>query len=87
VHVSNRHLDLVPVVAGLARRDRFGWVEVRSATDEQSGATGSHWIVLTRNQRLLQNEILLAAGKAAEGRYVQAPLWTDDYNNLLMVLK
>jgi SAM-dependent methyltransferase len=87
VNISNRHLDLVPVLAGLARHDDYQWLQVHSPTDTQQGAIAAHWMVLTRNERLLQDEAVLAAASVPNVQYAPTKLWTDDYNNLLTVLK
>jgi hypothetical protein len=52
VHISNRYLDLVPVVRGLAEHFRLG--SVRIHTDgEGPGAYSSEWICLTNNPDFL----------------------------------
>ena len=64
VHVSNRHLDLAPVVYGLAEHFEFDAVRIFT-TDAQHGGWSAEWIILSRNQELLKTL------RAAEGN--QAP--------------
>ena len=84
LHVSNRHLDLVSVAAGLA--DDAG-VAAASRTDSaptEAGATPSTWIVLSRDGARVEG--LIAEGwRSLEG--LDGPLWTDDYSSVVSVLR
>jgi spermidine synthase len=85
-HVSNRHVDLAPVLANAA--EAFAWqtVEVNAETDPQRAATASQWMLLTDNARFLADPIVqAAAGKL--GQYAEVRMWTDEYSNLLPLLK
>ena len=88
VHVSNRFLDLDPVVAAAAREG--GWHAIQfnyvpSVLDR--GATLSSWIALSRDRRSLR---LLAGGdpgwRMLEPRR-RVPAWTDDFASILPLLK
>lgn len=88
VHISNRFLDLDPVIAAAARDG--GWQALRfdftpATTDE--GATGSWWIALSRDPATMAR---LAAGQPG-WRAVPARTgftgWTDDYSTILPLLK
>lgn len=61
IHISNRYLDLAPVVEALAKEYGFEQVPVddNSAADEWD--TSSNWILLTRNQEFLSDVIVKAA--------------------------
>ena len=84
IHVSNRYLDLKPVVWGLA--DHFGLASAYIDTDaEDDGVWGSSWILLARNPGvLLQPEIALAT-TPRNSRPTR--LWTDAFSNLFQILK
>jgi hypothetical protein len=83
-HVSNRFLDLKPVVQMLADKRGLHAAWVRDAYED--GSTSSDWILVTKHKPfLLKKEIV-------DAMYVIPPepgwrLWTDDFNNLLQVLK
>ncbi len=83
VHISNRYLDLSPVVAGLA--DHFGLHSRRvvSAGDLESGQFPADWILLAGNAAAL-DAILTTADIAPPQRSV---LWTDDHSDLVGILK
>jgi SAM-dependent methyltransferase len=83
-HVSNRFLDLKPVVQMLADQRGLHHAWVRDTYED--GATSSDWVLVTRDKRfLLQQEVV-------DSTYIIPPqpgwrLWTDDFNNILQVLK
>ena len=83
-HVSNRFLDLKPVVNLIAEKRGLNVAWVRDSYDD--GSTTSDWVLLSReNSQFLRPEIL-------DGSFIIVPqpglrLWTDDFNNLLQVLK
>lgn len=90
VHISNRYLDLRPVVAAATRN---GWTAmIRSyepeAKQQQNFYTKSLWVALSRDPKTLEQ---LEAGSPAQG---WKPLngqdgiiqWTDDYASILQIL-
>lgn len=84
VHITNRHLDLAPVLA--AEADRLGLVAVRR---HQGGggelSATSDWVVLAPDAASLQP--LRAGGGWAElTREKGVRGWTDDYSSLVQVL-
>lgn len=89
VHVSNRFLDLEPVVAAAA--EAGGWHSARlvhtPGDDEGPQSSISDWIVLTRDPGTLMN--LIAFGGAwgqVEARKGFTP-WTDDYATIIPLLR
>ena len=75
-HVSNRYLDLRPVIAGLAERFHLGIVQVTRA---------GTWILLSANPAMLQ---LPNLREKAQPLVLEkgAILWTDNYSNLIQIL-
>jgi hypothetical protein len=83
VHISNRFLDLTPVLAGVAARFRVPYALID--TDRSNAEWGSTWVLLTHDAKWLQTPaIAAAASEQAPRRLVR---WTDDFSNLLSVLK
>ncbi len=78
LHVSNRYLDLTPVVAALARQLGLALVAVH-LSDPQS-EWPNEWLLLARSADALPQD---APRPAAVAR---AP-WTDDFSNLLHALR
>jgi spermidine synthase len=87
VHVSNRYLNLKPVVEGLARH--YGLFSVTVSDDppeEEWWFYGSDWILLTKNQALLETKEIMNSAEVRED-HAKAVEWTDDYASLLGILK
>jgi spermidine synthase len=85
-HVTNRHLELAPVVARAARALGLAAVERDDRAEEARGTRSpSHWVVIARSPHLLE-PLLERSGwripKVSAGR-----VWTDDYSNVLSVVK
>jgi hypothetical protein len=77
-HVSNRYLDLNPVIVALGQRYQLSAVQVRIST--------SHWILLSANPAMFRLPGLVEHAKPVT--LTRPPvLWTDDYSNLFQVLK
>ena len=84
VHISNRHLDLEPVLRALANSLRLeaAVVDTESEDDATWGAT---WVLLSRERRVLDTPAIDDASEDLGEETVR--LWTDDYSNLFGVLK
>ncbi len=84
VHISNLHFDLRPIIHGLATE--FGWetLGVQSKGNVAEGTCLSQWILLSRNP--ISPEIVVAAEEVfAVNR--RSLLWTDEWSNLISVLR
>ena len=88
-HVSNRFLDLVPVVARIAREQRAHAVLVEDdpGKDELVERSRSDWVLVSRSARALAAKpIVKRAAVPAEDRPGWRT-WTDDYSNLVQILR
>jgi hypothetical protein len=86
VHISNQYLDLAPVVAQLASVHGLVSRFVRSAKDDEHLYSQADWILMTRDAAFFARPEISVTAKKIEER-PGLLLWTDDYNNLLQVLK
>jgi hypothetical protein len=86
VHISNRNFDLAPEVYRLA--DAFG---LGAAQIEDSGdglqSYDSVWMLLTKDQTFLSNPNIVARTSPRPEISSSLPVWSDNYSNLLAVLK
>lgn len=87
VHISNRYLDLYPVVDQLARHSRMPSLYFVVGPDAARHRCESRWFVMSSNRQLMDNALVRSAAVGHGGQYAVAPLWTDQYNNLFRVLK
>ncbi len=88
-HVSNRFLNLIPVVARLAREQGAHAVLVSDDPDDEDDGlrSRSDWVLVLRDAASLAREPIVKAGaKPAEDRPGWRT-WTDDYSNLIQILK
>jgi spermidine synthase len=85
VHVSNKYLDLKPVVRGLA--GAFGLRAVFVDSPVSGSVWSSDWVLVVRNDALLRDPEVDKAALPLSVSEPGLPLWTDDYSNLLRALK
>jgi hypothetical protein len=85
-HVSNRFLDLAPVVEQLARHAGLETAFISSDDDELLDLDSSDWVLVTSNDAFLSNADV-ASGRQAITIPRGLHRWTDDYNSLLPVLR
>jgi spermidine synthase len=86
LHVSNVHLDLGPVAAGIAANLGMHLRRVTTASDSDDGTFLSKWILLSDDQAILDG----VAATDELSRVTRAPeplVWTDDYSSLFSVLR
>jgi hypothetical protein len=87
VHISNRHLDLTPVVGGLADHFKMRVVKVERADEGGEGDAASDWMLVTNNTAFLEDENVSWATEEVKGTYTPIRLWTDQYSNLYQILQ
>jgi hypothetical protein len=87
VHISNRFLDLQPVLANIVQAAGFSARLIDDEIeDNASKASSSEWVLIARDPQTLADGPI---GKRGEALREQADVgvWTDGYNNLLRVMK
>ncbi|MEZ5352163.1 MAG: fused MFS/spermidine synthase [Bryobacteraceae bacterium] len=85
IHISNKYLDLEPVLARVAAELKKP-VRVFESDDDESGDCFGTTYVLFANQESRFNHPALATGRPIQARDNVA-VWTDDYSNLFRILK
>lgn len=86
VHVSNRYLDLIPVVQQAALALGIELREVDNEDDDEIGVYRSDWLLLSTSPAAFEGPLLQAgAQRIPSAPHVQ--LWTDDYSDLYHILK
>jgi len=87
VHISNRFLDLQPVLANIVAATGLSARLIDDEiTADNSHASSSEWVLIARDRHTLEAG---AIGERGEPLREQANVgvWTDGYNNLLRVMK
>ena len=85
LHVSNRYLDLKPVVRGLA--GPLGLRTMLVVSRGLDGAWPSDWVLLTRGQGLLDDADFASSAATMSLGDPGLPVWTDAHSDLLRVIK
>jgi hypothetical protein len=89
VHISNRYLDLEPVLGNLARHLKLvalDQYDENTDRDEMPGKNAAEWVVLARTR----DDVGSLAGDPRWHQALTDPkvgVWTDDYSNLLAVFE
>ena len=84
-HVTNRYLNLVPVVARLAEAHGLHAALVTNESDGGLTST-SDWVLVSDSAGSLAVPLIAEVAKPIQPRGDWA-LWTDDFNNIVQVLK
>lgn len=87
VHVSNRYLDLIPVVENLAAHFNLGLATIADDFTEDWWVYRTTWVLVTKNKALLANEKIHDVADDASTDKRMHTLWTDDYASLYEILK
>jgi hypothetical protein len=83
-HVSNRFLDLKPVLLAIAEKQGLEYAYVHETGEE--GGTTSDWVLITKNKPFIYRKGVVEAIEPVVPR-PDWNLWTDDFNNLVQVFK
>jgi SAM-dependent methyltransferase len=88
-HVSNRFLDLVPVLARLAREHGVHAVLVSDDPDDDDATRRSRtdWVLVSRDPATLKRKPIVERGAVPAEDRPEWRTWTDDYSNLIQILK
>ncbi len=91
VHISNRYLDLSPVVRTLAARAEKSALLFKTTGGRVEGEldplTASTWVVVTDNRGLITASKQAPALAPWSDDPLQPILWTDNFSNLFSVLQ
>jgi hypothetical protein len=86
-HISNRSLNLEPVVRGIAQHLNWNAAQILAGDDPATGEDGSSWVIVTENLELLQKLAQDAPNVGWTDPKRKPILWTDDFASLWHVLK
>jgi SAM-dependent methyltransferase len=86
VNVSNRYVNLQPVVQGAAESLGKQAVTIVNAEDERRAISRATWVLVSGRQASLDRDYIKQASTLPL-RIAGLRLWTDNYSNLLGVLR
>ena len=87
LHVSNRYLDLRPVVGRIAAELglQLAYIEDPIYDGDGPEKASSDWILLARDRAILDRP-LIRDGSRALPASPPGRAWTDDYSNIVQVM-
>ncbi|MGZ9057813.1 MAG: fused MFS/spermidine synthase, partial [Burkholderiaceae bacterium] len=85
-HISNRFLDLKPVLANIAQANGLTVRLVTDSPGDDSSASITDWVLLAKSPAAFDDARLAEVVEAIEPN-PHLSLWTDQFNNLIDVLK
>jgi len=87
VHISNRFLDLQPVLANIVAIDGLSACLIDDeVADSNSSASSSEWVLIAPDPHALEGGPIGERGEVLREQ-ADVGIWTDGYNNLLRVMK
>lgn len=87
IHISNRFLNLEPVVANAAREFGYHHATVTDSNPLNEWWTyESTWMVLSKSEQAIERLRKGMIEEEEEPSGIQVPLWTDDYSSLFKIL-
>ncbi len=87
VHISNRYLDLEPVVAQSMTEIGWSGIKVDDEGDEEPYYSGSTFTVLSRDPKFFEHPYFKSAGTHPLAPKPGFRGWTDDFSNLITILR
>jgi len=85
VNITNRHLDLAPVVLGVAERFHFKTARVETQPDDDGLLYHADWMLLSKNQAFI--DAIRSAVPSAPNPLRAPLLWTDHHSDLFRILR
>jgi hypothetical protein len=85
VQVTNRHLNILPVLRQLAEHHGLRWIYIPYGAADVVWHYPSFWMLLSRDPAFLDHDLIRSA--AMQLNIKETRLWTDDYASVLPLLK
>ncbi|MBI5004403.1 fused MFS/spermidine synthase [Candidatus Kaiserbacteria bacterium] len=85
VHVSNRYLDLAPIVLRLAAQIGMNATVISDNGRSGAGGSPSEWVLLSKDPSVFRAEVF--AGGNSSIPQASAEVWTDEFTSLVPVLQ
>jgi hypothetical protein len=86
IHISNKYLNLEPVLARVSEELRVPAYLVDSDEDDEGNCFGTTYVIFSKQAEILNHRLLANAGRVPLSN-AKVPIWTDDYSNIFRILK
>ncbi|MBL8030766.1 MAG: fused MFS/spermidine synthase [Candidatus Doudnabacteria bacterium] len=85
IHISNRHVDLKPVIGALAKHHGLQLLHIASQPNGEGLETPSSWVLLSQTKKRIGN--ILTTDTSVTDTIPMGRMWTDQYSSILPLLK
>lgn len=85
IHVSNRYLDLAPIVLRIAAQSRMDAMVITDSGDSSEYGSATKWVLLTRSPKAFAATVFAGAGSRLPD-ITNTPVWTDDYTSIFPIV-
>ena len=86
-HLSNRYLDLVPIVARIAHEGLFQMALIETDEGDAADSAGSCWVLLSRDKEFMNAASIGGYSVNPQNHMRPGIGWTDSFNSLLGLFK
>ncbi len=88
IHITNRHIDLKPLVYNMGKKFNMDTVFIKKSRKRSNGFKGTTWVLISNNQKFMQHPRVLAnVDPWPTSVQEKEIIWTDNYSNLVELLK
>ena len=87
VNISNRYLDLEPIMAQAAKQMGWTGVIVYDEGNSESYYVSNTWVLLSKSPAVFNHPNFQDGSTAALQVRQEKRVWTDDYSNILQILR
>ncbi len=87
VHVSNRYLDLVPVVSRNAHDFGKTAMDINDEDEEEDYFSNSDWVDVASDGAIFHDAVFKSSSVTLARMRSNLRPWTDDYSNLFQIVK
>jgi spermidine synthase len=88
VHITNRLLDLEPVIANVARELNFRMAIIDEAAPRDEWWNADNlWVLLSRSRDVIDSHAIRVAARPPRHRPGSVRLWTDNFASVFQVLR
>ncbi|MEO2167751.1 MAG: hypothetical protein ABGY42_06445 [bacterium] len=84
IHVTNRHVDLAPIVGRVAEATGLTAIYIENSSRDSRFVSSTDWILLTSNRAFLAID---AVREDEEHMPEPGSLWTDDFSSVFEVVE
>jgi spermidine synthase len=87
VHISNRYLELRPVVEKVAAHFDMGVVTISDDDQQDWWIYATTWMLVTKNKAFLEQEEIRERAEPPDEEEHTFPMWTDDFASIFSIMK